>query len=62
MIYSDNKLEYETYVKKVLERLQNAGLQADIKKCEFEVKHTKYLRFIISTSSIKVDFEKVKII
>ena len=26
MIYSDNELEHETYVKKVLERLRNAGL------------------------------------
>src|SRR6266516_1487032 len=49
MIYSDNELEYEIYVKKVLERLRNAGLQTDIKKCEFEVKHIRYLRFIIST-------------
>jgi len=62
MIYSDNKLEYETYVKKVLERLQNAGLQADIKKCEFGVKRTRYLRFIISTKGIEVDLEKVKVI
>ena len=26
LIYSDNKLEYETYIKKVLERLRSAGL------------------------------------
>ena len=41
MIYSDNELEHEIHVKKVLERLRNAGLQADIKKCEFRVKRTK---------------------
>jgi len=62
IIYSDNELEHETYMKKVLDRLCNAGLQADIKKCEFEVKRTKYLGFIVSTSSIKVDLEKVKVI
>ena len=49
-------------MKKVLERLRNAGLQADIKKCEFRVKRTRYLRFIVSTSSIEVDPEKVKVI
>jgi len=62
IIYSDNELEHETHMKKVLDCLYNAGLQADIKKCEFGVKRTKYLRFIVSTSSIKVDLEKVKVI
>jgi len=62
IIYSDNKLEHETHIKKVLDRLCNISLQADIKKYEFEVKRTKYLKFIVSTSSIKVDLEKVKVI
>ncbi len=62
IIYSDNELEHEAYVKKVLERLRNAGLQADIKKYEFRVKRTKYLGFIISTNSIKVDLEKINVI
>ena len=59
IIYSENKLEHKTYMKKVLERLWNAGLQADIKKCKFKVKRTKYLKFIVSTSRIKVDLKKV---
>jgi Reverse transcriptase (RNA-dependent DNA polymerase) len=62
MIYSDNKLEHKTYVKKVLERLQNARLQVDIKKCKFKVKRTKYLGFIVSTNSIKADLDKVKVV
>ena len=62
IIYFNNKLEHETYVKKVLERLQNAGLQVDIKKCKFRVKRTKYLRFIVSTNSIKTDLDKVKVV
>jgi len=62
IIYSNNELEHETHMKKVLDCLCNIGLQADIKKCEFEVKRTKYLKFIVSTSSIKVDLEKVKVI
>jgi hypothetical protein len=37
LIYSDNKLEYEHHVRKVLERLHNAGLQINLKKCEFYV-------------------------
>jgi hypothetical protein len=49
-------------MKKVLERLQNARLQVDIRKCEFRVKRTKYLEFIVSTNSIKTDLDKVKVV
>ena len=49
LIYSEDELQHETHVKEVIERLHKAGLQADIKKCEFGVKRTKYLGFIIST-------------
>ena len=59
LIYSDNELEHTEHVKKVLRRLQDAGLQVDLKKCEFNVTRTKYLGFIISTDGIEVDPEKV---
>ena len=62
LIYSDNPLEHEEHVRKVLLRLRKAGLQADIKKCEFNVTHTKYLGFVISTDGIEVDPEKVEVI
>src|SRR5204862_694277 len=62
LIYSDNELEHEEHVKKVLERLRSAGLQVDIKKCEFSVKRTKYLGFIVGTQGIEVDSEKVAVI
>ena len=59
LIYSDNELNHDAHVHKVLQRLQDADLQADIKKCEFSVKRTKYLGFIISTDGIEVDSEKI---
>ena len=62
LIYSDNELEHEHHVKKVLERLRNAGLQIDLKKCEFHVTRTKYLGFIISTDGIKVDLDKISVV
>jgi hypothetical protein len=62
LIYSANKLEYKAYIKQVVEQLQAARLQADIKKCEFSIKRTKYLGFIISTDSIQVDPDKVQAI
>ena len=52
LIYSEDELQHEAHVKQVIERLRAAGLQADIKKCEFNVKRTKYLGFIISTDGI----------
>ena len=62
LIYSDNELEYEEHVRKVLLRLRKAGLQADIKKTEFYITRTKYLEFIISTKGIEVDPEKISAI
>jgi hypothetical protein len=62
LIYSDDLLEYEVYVKKVLERLRNAELQADIKKSEFGVTRTKYLGFVILTNRIEVDESKIDIV
>ena len=62
LIYSSNELEHEEHVRKVLERLRKAGLQADIKKSEFSVRRTKYLGFIISTNGIETDPEKTAVI
>src|SRR6266536_431634 len=62
LIYSDNELEHEHHVRKVLERLRNAGLQIDLKKCEFHVTRTKYLGFIISIDGIEVDPDKITIV
>ena len=59
LIYSDNELNHDAHVHKVLQRLQDAGLQTDIKKCEFSVKRTKYLDFFISTDGIDVNPEKI---
>ena len=62
IIYSKNELEYDKYVYKVLQRLREAGLQANIKKLEFSVKRIKYLGFIISTDRIKTNLEKTAVI
>jgi hypothetical protein len=59
LIYSDNELEHEIYIKKVLQCLRDIGLQIDLKKCEFYITKTKYLGFIIGTEGIEVDPEKV---
>ena len=64
LIYTNgSRLEHEEQVKKVLAKLQAAGLQIDIDKCEFSVKSTKYLGFIIEAGKgIHMDPKKVQAI
>jgi transposase InsO family protein len=62
LIYSKDRKEHTEHVKKVLQRLREAGLQADIRKCEFSVTKTKYLGFIVSTEGLQVDPEKIQTI
>src|SRR5882757_5346212 len=62
LIYSEDPLEHDAHVNEVLSRLRQAGLQCDIKKCEFNVTRTKYLGFIVTTEGIEVDPEKVTIV
>ncbi len=62
LIYSEDLLKYKAYIKKVLDQLQAAGLQADIKKSEFGITQTKYLGFIISIDSIEVDLSKTEVV
>jgi hypothetical protein len=60
LIYSEDPREHEEHVQKVLRRLREAGLQVDIKKSEFSVERTKYLGYIMTTSGIEVDPDKVE--
>lgn len=64
LIYSSgNRDQHQKHVRKVLQRLRDAGLQIDIDKCEFEVQETKYLGFIIEAGrGIRMDPDKVKAI
>ena len=43
----------------VLKRLQNTGLQYNIKKCKFYITKVIYLGLIISCNRIKIDPKKV---
>lgn len=62
LIYSENELEHEIHVKRVLEILRRAGLQVAIHKCEFHVTRTKFLSFILTPEGIEVDQEKIEAI
>ena len=60
LIFSENKAEHELHVHQILERLRAAGLQAAIYKYKFHVTKTKFLGFVISTTSIHVDPAKTQ--
>ena len=64
LIYTDRSLEdYYKKVNEVIERLQRAGLQADINKYEFTVTEVKYLGFIIKAGEgVYIDPKKVEAI
>ena len=48
LIYTErSRKEHRDHVRKMLQRLRDAGLQLDIDKCEFEVQSIKYLGFIL---------------
>ena len=59
LIFSENQKDYKEHVQKVLQRLREAGLQADIKKCEFNVVKTQFLGFIVRTNGIAPDPKKL---
>ena len=62
LIYSKTLKEHHSHVRQVLQRLQEAGLQADIDKCEFHIQETKFLGLIVSTEGIRIDLHKVSTI
>ena len=62
LIYSDILKEHRQHVWQILQKLQRAGLQLDIDKCEFHVQEVKYLELIIGVDGIKMDPVKVEAI
>ncbi len=59
-IYSNFKKKHIKHVKKILQRLRDADLQADIDKCEFSVHEIKYLEFIVDRDEIRMNSEKIE--
>jgi len=62
LIYFDNKLKHEIYVKLILRKLQEADLQMNTIKCKFHVTQVLYLELIIIIEEIKMNSFKINII
>jgi hypothetical protein len=64
LVFTDGTREqHREHVRKVIQKLQEAGLHLDIDKCEFEVTSTKYLGFIIEAGQgLRMDPAKIQAI
>lgn len=62
LIYSKTRKDHIRHVRLVLQRLRDAGLQVDIKKCEFSVQETAFLGLLISIDGLRMDPKKIEAI
>ena len=59
LIYSDNEEEHTKHVHRVLERLQQHHLFANLKKCVFNTQEVSFLGYIISPKGIHMEPSRV---
>ena len=62
IIYLNSKEEHCKYVKWVLDQLSKVEILIAIEKCEFLIKKTNFVGFIIKLGRISIDLKKVKAI
>ena len=60
LVYSSGTLgEHVEHVKKVLRKLKEYKLYLQLGKCEFYVKETEFLGFIVSIEGVKMNLKKI---
>ena len=62
IIYLNSEKEYKEYIKWVLNRLYKENILVIIKKYEFYIKKTDFVKFIIKLRQISIDLKKIKAI
>ena len=62
IIYSNKEEKQKRHVKWVLQRLYNKNIPITIKKCEFYIKKTNFIGFIIKLGQISIDLKKIQAI
>ena len=62
IIYSETMEEHIIHVRQVLQRLSNAGLHLNPRKCEFHQTETTYLGLIIGRCGVRMQPGKVQAI
>jgi hypothetical protein len=58
LIFSENFVDHDVHVRKVLEVLRCHKLCAKLEKCEFSTSQTEFLGYIVSSSGISMDPSK----
>jgi hypothetical protein len=62
LIYSEIEIEHEIHVKRILLKLREIKLQANIIKCKFHVTKIAYLKLIVIIKKIKMNLVKIDIV
>jgi len=62
IIYLGNEKEHKEYIKWVLKRLYKEQVLIAIKKYEFFIRKTNFVRFIIKLGQLSIDLKKIKVI
>ena len=62
LIYSEDPAQHWRHVRAVLQRLREFKLYANLKKCKFSTTQVEFLGFIVSTSGVRMDGERIRTI
>jgi len=62
IIYLNTEEEYKEYIKWVLKRLYDENIPIAVEKCEFYIKKTDFVGFIVKPRQISINLKKVKAI
>ncbi len=62
IVYNNIKKKHIQHVRKILQRLREANIQADVDKCELHITETKFLKMIVERDEIQMNSKKVKAI
>jgi len=62
LIYSKTQQKHQQHVKMILDHLQEADLQINIQKCEFNVEEIIFLKVIVLEQDLRMNSIKVKVI
>jgi hypothetical protein len=62
LVYSEDKKQYNTYIKQVLKVLAEKGFRLKLSKYNFYIKEIMFLGYIIILGKISLDPEKIRAI
>ena len=62
LIFSEHEKNHTEHVRQILAKLQEAKLYVKLSKCQFSVKKTEFLGYIIEPGGVTTDPRKVQVI